>query len=146
MTARIAATDEHSVSTVISHVGQRHWLVVKQEVRDRPWHAVMLVPNFRLGKQPGVASWRQRITIAFEIYSDAALTSAEVSHAAAPDPATKAVANASHADRRQVLRRPEQYSRSSSRARCSMSLAIWYSRRDCSGLEVSLANRRHLMI
>jgi hypothetical protein len=31
------------------------------------------------------------ITIAFEIYSDAALTSAEVSHTAAPDPATVAV-------------------------------------------------------
>jgi len=26
MTVRIAATDEHSVSTVASHVGQRHWL------------------------------------------------------------------------------------------------------------------------
>jgi hypothetical protein len=34
------------------------------------------------------------ITIAFEVYSDAALTSTEVSHAAVPDPATKAVANA----------------------------------------------------
>jgi hypothetical protein len=30
MTVRIAATDEHSVSTVASHVGQRHWLVVEQ--------------------------------------------------------------------------------------------------------------------
>jgi hypothetical protein len=34
------------------------------------------------------------ITIAFEIYSDAVLTSAEVSHTAAPDPATVAVAHA----------------------------------------------------
>jgi hypothetical protein len=34
------------------------------------------------------------ITIAFEIYSDAALTSAEVSHTAAPDPAMVAVAHA----------------------------------------------------
>jgi hypothetical protein len=34
------------------------------------------------------------ITIAFEIYSDAALMSAEVSHTAAPDPATVAVAHA----------------------------------------------------
>ena len=34
------------------------------------------------------------ITIAFEIYSDVALTSAEVSHTAAPDPATVAVAHA----------------------------------------------------
>jgi hypothetical protein len=34
------------------------------------------------------------ITIAFEIYSDVALMSAEVSHAAAPDPATVAVAHA----------------------------------------------------
>jgi hypothetical protein len=32
------------------------------------------------------------ITIAFEIYSDAALTSAEVSHTA-PDPATLAIAH-----------------------------------------------------
>jgi hypothetical protein len=36
------------------------------------------------------------ITVAFEIYSDAALTSAEVSHTAAPDPATVAVAMASY--------------------------------------------------
>ena len=34
------------------------------------------------------------ITIAFEIYSDAALTSAEVSHTVAPDPVTAAVAHA----------------------------------------------------
>ena len=34
MTVRIAATDEHSVSTVNTHVGQRQGLVVKQEVRD----------------------------------------------------------------------------------------------------------------
>jgi hypothetical protein len=33
------------------------------------------------------------ITVAFEIYSDATLTSAEVSHTAAPDPATVAVAH-----------------------------------------------------
>jgi hypothetical protein len=33
------------------------------------------------------------ITIAFEIYSDAALTSAEVFHAAPPDPATLAIAH-----------------------------------------------------
>jgi hypothetical protein len=33
------------------------------------------------------------ITIAFEVYSDAALTSAEVSHTAAPDPATAAIAH-----------------------------------------------------
>jgi hypothetical protein len=34
------------------------------------------------------------ITVAFEIYSDAVLTSAEVSHTAAPDPVTAAVAHA----------------------------------------------------
>jgi hypothetical protein len=34
------------------------------------------------------------ITIAFEIYSDAVLTSAEVSHTGVPDPATVAVAHA----------------------------------------------------
>jgi hypothetical protein len=32
MTARIAATDEHSVSTVTSHVGQRYGLAVKVDV------------------------------------------------------------------------------------------------------------------
>jgi hypothetical protein len=34
------------------------------------------------------------ITIAFQIYSDAALTSAEVSHTSAPDPVTTAVGHA----------------------------------------------------
>ena len=34
------------------------------------------------------------ITVTFEIFSDAALTSAEVSHTAAPDPATAAIAHA----------------------------------------------------
>jgi hypothetical protein len=34
------------------------------------------------------------ITIAFEIYSDAGLTSADLSHTAAPDPTTVAVAHA----------------------------------------------------
>jgi hypothetical protein len=33
------------------------------------------------------------ITITFEVYSDAALTSAEILHAAAPDPATVAIAH-----------------------------------------------------
>jgi hypothetical protein len=33
------------------------------------------------------------ITIAFEAYSDAALTSADVSHISAPDPATMAIAH-----------------------------------------------------
>jgi hypothetical protein len=30
---RIAATDKHAVSTVTSHVGQRHGLAVEQKVR-----------------------------------------------------------------------------------------------------------------
>jgi hypothetical protein len=34
------------------------------------------------------------INIAFEIYSDAALTSAEVSHTSVPDPATAAIVHA----------------------------------------------------
>jgi hypothetical protein len=34
------------------------------------------------------------LSVAFEIYSDAALTSAEVSHTSAPDPVTSAVAHA----------------------------------------------------
>jgi ABC-type xylose transport system permease subunit len=33
------------------------------------------------------------ITIAFEIYSDAALTSAEIANTAAPDPATAAMSH-----------------------------------------------------
>ena len=33
------------------------------------------------------------ITIAFEVYSDATLTSAEVSHTATPDPVTAAIAH-----------------------------------------------------
>jgi hypothetical protein len=44
--------------------------------------------------RPGHASCPSALlTIAFEIYSDATLTSAEVSHTAAPDPATVAVAH-----------------------------------------------------
>jgi hypothetical protein len=33
------------------------------------------------------------ITIAFEVYSDASLTSADISHTTAPDPATIAIAH-----------------------------------------------------
>jgi hypothetical protein len=33
------------------------------------------------------------ITVAFEIFSDVVLTSAEISHTAAPDPATVAIAH-----------------------------------------------------
>jgi hypothetical protein len=32
----MTTTDEHSVSTLASHVGQRHGLIVKHQVRDRP--------------------------------------------------------------------------------------------------------------
>jgi hypothetical protein len=53
MTARIAATDKHSVSTVASHVGQRHGLVVEQKVRDRPGHS--LFERERGGSANGVA-------------------------------------------------------------------------------------------
>ena len=35
----MTTTDEHSVSTLASHVGQRHGLIVKHQVRDRPGHA-----------------------------------------------------------------------------------------------------------
>jgi len=38
MTARIAATDEHPVSPKGTHVRERHRLIVKQEVQDRPGH------------------------------------------------------------------------------------------------------------
>lgn len=41
MTVRIAANDKHMVSAVASHVGQRHGLIVKQQVRDRPGHALL---------------------------------------------------------------------------------------------------------
>ena len=38
MAVWIAAIDEHMVSTVASHVGPRHRLIVKHQVRDRPGH------------------------------------------------------------------------------------------------------------
>jgi hypothetical protein len=41
MTARIAATDEHLVSAVTSHVGQRHGLVVELKVPVCPRHAAL---------------------------------------------------------------------------------------------------------
>jgi hypothetical protein len=34
----VMTTDEHSVSTLASHAGQRHRLIVKHQVRDRPGH------------------------------------------------------------------------------------------------------------
>jgi len=37
-TVRIAATDEHAVSSESAHIRERHRLVVEQEVRDRPGH------------------------------------------------------------------------------------------------------------
>jgi hypothetical protein len=40
-TVRIAAADEDMLSPVAPHVGQRHRLVVKQKVRDRPGHAAL---------------------------------------------------------------------------------------------------------
>jgi hypothetical protein len=51
MTTRIAATDEHPVSAVSLHVGQRHGLVVERQVRDRPAalkrdHDVKIIPYF----------------------------------------------------------------------------------------------------
>ena len=36
---RIAATDNHAVSPVGPHIRERHRLVVKKKVRDRPGHA-----------------------------------------------------------------------------------------------------------
>jgi hypothetical protein len=36
ITVRIAAIDEHVVSTVSSHVGEPHGLIVKHQIRDRP--------------------------------------------------------------------------------------------------------------
>jgi len=41
MTVWIAANDKHRFSTVGPHVGQRHGLVVKYEVRDCPRHAAL---------------------------------------------------------------------------------------------------------
>jgi hypothetical protein len=38
ITVRIAAIDEYMVSTVTSHVGQPHGLIVKHQVRDCPRH------------------------------------------------------------------------------------------------------------
>jgi hypothetical protein len=41
--ARIAATDEHPISTVTSHVGQQQGLVVEQKVRDCPGHRLKVM-------------------------------------------------------------------------------------------------------
>jgi len=41
VTARIAAIDEHAGSPEASHIRERHGLVVKQQVRDRPGHAAL---------------------------------------------------------------------------------------------------------
>jgi hypothetical protein len=54
MTARIAATDKHSVSTVASHVGQRQGLVVEQKVRDCPWHRLSKRDRSRWANHPMV--------------------------------------------------------------------------------------------
>jgi|SRR5450631_2054019 hypothetical protein len=50
MTVRIVSTDEHPVSTVTSHVGRRHGLVVKHKVRDCPRHRVYQ-SGVRMGRQ-----------------------------------------------------------------------------------------------
>ncbi|SRR5216684_5836197 len=39
MTAWIAAADEYVVTPVASHIGERHGLIVKHQVRDRPGHS-----------------------------------------------------------------------------------------------------------
>ena len=57
MTARIAATDKHSVSTVASHVGQRQGLVVEQKVRDCPWHRLSKRDRSRRANHPMVWAW-----------------------------------------------------------------------------------------
>ncbi len=41
MTARIAAADDHMSSPEASHIRERHGLVVKQQVRDRPGHSAL---------------------------------------------------------------------------------------------------------
>jgi hypothetical protein len=61
MAARIAATDKHAVSTVTSHVGQRHGLAVEQKVRvlnPRPitnairFTQAFLLPASKKGTKP----------------------------------------------------------------------------------------------
>jgi hypothetical protein len=52
--ARIAATDEHSVSPVAPHVRQRHRLVVKQQVRDCPRHPRIKARRRRAGNTIGL--------------------------------------------------------------------------------------------
>jgi hypothetical protein len=56
VTVRIAAIDEHAGSPEASHIGQRHGLVVKQQVWDGPWHPQKLALNRRLRKPLEVAS------------------------------------------------------------------------------------------
>jgi hypothetical protein len=59
VTVRIAANDKHMFSTVASHVGQPHGLVVEYKVRDCPGHPEKLAPNPRLGNPLEVAPWCQ---------------------------------------------------------------------------------------
>ena len=53
MTARIAAVDEHVVAPMASHIRERHGLVVKQQVRDRPEHHVSPLARALFGKRIG---------------------------------------------------------------------------------------------
>jgi hypothetical protein len=53
MTARIAATDDHMVSSEASHVRERNGLVVKQQVRDRPG------PGNQVAERAAGAVWRR---------------------------------------------------------------------------------------
>src|SRR5216683_776140 len=56
VTVRIAAVDEHASSPEASHIRERHGLVVKQQVWDRPGHSQKLALNRRLRKPLEVAS------------------------------------------------------------------------------------------
>jgi hypothetical protein len=50
ITVRIAANDKRMFSAVTSHVGQRHGLVVKHQVRDCPGHSTSSCRTERVSK------------------------------------------------------------------------------------------------
>jgi hypothetical protein len=50
MAAWVRAVDEQAALSRASHIRERHRLVVKQQVRDRPGHARMIPPNGAEGK------------------------------------------------------------------------------------------------
>jgi hypothetical protein len=60
ITVRIAANDKRMFSAVTSHIGQRHGLIVKQQVRDRPGHSTSSWQTERVSKPSYILSLKIR--------------------------------------------------------------------------------------